>query len=135
MKTAYFTFLIIAGLMPKFAFGDIFIPNYAVPFPSVSTATQPTQSSETSLLSASNFPKTFNDVSFTDRIAIKRAAYVPFQDMEAYKGLVVAGEEHYTERQLAELEIQRQQDSLSLPKAEYCDKYPTDDEYCSPDEQ
>ncbi len=139
MKTAYFTFLIIAGLIPKFAFGDIFIPNYAVPFPPVQTQTMPqqTQSGQTggtSLLTASNFPKTFNDVDFAERIAVKRAAYVPFQDMDAYKGLVVAGEEHYTERQLAELEIQRQQDSLSLPKAEYCDKYPTDDEYCSPDE-
>ena len=130
-----FAFLITTIFLPKFAFGDIFVPNYTVPFPSVSTATQPTQSSETSLLSASNFPKTFNDVSFTDRIAIKRAAYVPFQDMEAYKGLVVDGEEHYTERQLAELEIQRQQDLSTMSKPEYCNKYPTDDEYCTTDNQ
>ena len=123
-------------ITPLATFGDSLVPNYVVAFPTVPTsvvAASNAPQSGTSLLSASAFPKTFNDVGFADRIDIKREAYEPFQDMEAYKGLVVAGEEHYTERSLAELEIQRRQDFESMTRQQYCDNYPTDTDACATD--
>lgn len=136
MKYSKLWFLLGIIITPLTTFGDSLVPNYVVAFPTVPTsivANTNTPQPGTSLLSASAFPKTFNDVGFADRLDIKRDAYEPFQDMEAYKGLVVAGEEHYTERSLAELEIQRRQDFESMPRQQYCDTYPTDTDECATD--
>lgn len=126
----YFTFAFLL-IIPITAFGDNFVPNYAVPFPPAPISGNQTKSG-TSLLTATTFPETFQDLSFQDRLEIKRAAYEPFQNMEAYKGLVVDGEEYYTERALAALEMERQSDELTMSQSEYCAKYPTDSEKCQP---
>ena len=126
-------FLLTVIIAPVATFGNVFVPNYAVPFPVAPTPTQKTTSPGQSLLSATGFPGTFNDINFADRVEIKRIAYEPFQDMDAYKGLVVDGEEYYTERSLAELEMQRRQDLATMSHQQYCEKYPTDSEECDTD--
>ncbi len=131
MNKSAFAFLWVFCAIPFATFGNGFVPDYPIPFPTVPAPTQkPNSEQNTSLMTASSFPKTFQDIGFADRIEIKRAAYEPFQDMEAYKGLVVVGEEHYTERELAQLEMQRREDELKLTKEEYCEKYPTDTDNC-----
>lgn len=134
MSKYAFAFLLVACITPLMAFGVGFVPDYAVPFPAAPTPIpENNQQPNTSLLTASAFPETFQDISFADRIEIKRAAYEPFTDMEAYKGLVVEGEEHYTERELANLELQRQQDAQTMTSDEYCETYPTDTDRCKTD--
>ena len=106
------------------------LPAVAVPFPN----TEPL-SYENGYLHAATFPKTVADLSFTDRMALKSSGYEPFMDMRAYRGLVVEGEEHFIERQMALMEIERMEDYENMERDEYCDNYPLDTENCdiSPD--
>ncbi len=85
------------------------------------------------MLQAAQFPQVFGDLSFSEQVSIKSKGYEPFKDMEVYADLVVAGEEHYIERELAQLEIERQSDEQSMSPQEYCDKYPLDSEKCKTD--
>ena len=82
-------------------------------------------------LTAQDFPKTIDDISFGDRMALRTAGYEPFQNMQVYRDLVVEGEEHFIERQLALLEMGRKSDAETLSNAEYCAKYPLDATRCT----
>jgi hypothetical protein len=82
------------------------------------------------MLSAAYFPTTAADKTFTERLESKRTGYEPFKDMNAYHGIVVAGEEYYTERELAKLEMERLSDAQNMSESEYCAKYPLDDTRC-----
>ena len=83
------------------------------------------------MLQPVGFPSTFNDLSFSERMNVKSQGYEPFKDMDAYADLVVKGEEHYIERELALMEIERQEDAQTMPIKEYCNKYPLDSERCT----
>lgn len=89
------------------------------------------QTTPTPKLQAASFPKTIDDISFSDRMALRTEGYEPFQNMKAYRNLVVEGEEHFIERQLALLEMERQSDATTLSDAEYCQKYPLDSSRCT----
>lgn len=55
-----------------------------------------------------SFPKTFEDLSFQDKVAVKTEAYQPFMDKSVYQSLEIApGEEIYTDRTIAELEAEQ----------------------------
>lgn len=101
------------------------LPSNVVPFPVV---TGPVNSG--GFLSPVAFPKTVADLSFSDRMALNAAGYEPFKDMHAYHGLVVEGEEHFIERQMALMEIERESDYNTMTSGEYCDNYPLDSEHC-----
>lgn len=85
------------------------------------------------MLQPTSFPSTFNDLSFSERMKVKSQGYEPFKDMDAYAELVVKGEEHYIERELALMEIERQKDEQTMSNQEYCAKYPLDSDRCKPD--
>lgn len=84
-----------------------------------------------SFLTAQSFPKTFNDLSFVERMQVEAEGFKPFADMKVYQELnVVPGEEHYTEREMARAYLQQQADKQNLSNQEYCAKYPDDVENC-----
>lgn len=132
MKNIVRIFLITYIIIPLVAFGGIILPNNAVPFPD---APAPEKKSNTSMLTAAYFPSVYTDASFTERLESKQAGYEPFKDMSAYRGIVIPGEEHYTERELAKMEIERQTDAQTMSDTEYCAKYPLDETRCPQDAQ
>lgn len=101
------------------------MPDFVVPFPDVANTDY-----QITKLRPVDFPATVADLSFTDRMALKSKSYEPFRDMRAYHDLVVEGEEHFIERQMALMEIERESDMETMQADEYCDNYPLDDENC-----
>lgn len=85
-------------------------------------------------LSATGFPKTFQDLSFKSRVEVARQGYIPLMDKKAYQELnIVPGEEFYTDRIITQIEAENQQqaaDRKDLPHNEYCAKYPDDTITC-----
>lgn len=127
MRVSYFVFLFCAlSVCASHAGGFL---QGVVPFPTPAPPTY-TQSSGDGWLKSSSFPTVFDDLSFSERRTAKAKGYEPFKDMEAYRGLVVEGEEHFIERQLALLEMEREGDEQTLSHEEYCAKYPLDDSQC-----
>ena len=123
--------LLLTGIItPLLAFGGVFGPNNIVPFPATPAADK---APGNSMLSAAFFPTTAADTTFTERLESKSIGYEPFKDMSAYHGLVVAGEEYYTERELARLEEERQSDEQTMSRTEYCSNYPLDETLCPQD--
>lgn len=121
MRVSCFVFLLCA-LSVCTSHADGFLQG-VVPFPSA-------PSNNDSWLKPAAFPTVFDDLSFSERVAVKAKGYEPFQNMEAYRGLVVEGEEHFIERQLALLEQEREQDEQTLSNSDYCSKYPLDSSRC-----
>ncbi|MBO7508747.1 MAG: hypothetical protein J6T57_00505 [Alphaproteobacteria bacterium] len=117
--------------MPTVAVAD-FLSGAVVPFPD---APVPISNSNGGWLSAAKFPRGADVLSFTDKMRLKSAGYRPFEDMAAYRGLVVEGEEHFIERQMAMMEIERESDSENMSDAEYCEKYPLDSKRCHVDSE
>lgn len=126
MRASHFVFLFCALSVCTLHAGG-FVQG-VVPFPTPVPTN--TQSAGGGWLKSSSFPTVFDDISFSERRAVKAKGYEPFKDMEAYRGLVVEGEEHFIERQLALLEEERIQDAATLSDADYCNKYPLDNERC-----
>ncbi len=123
--------LLLTGIItPLLAFGGVFGPNNIVPFPATPAADK---APGNSMLSAAYFPTTAADTTFTERLESKSIGYEPFKDMSAYRDLVVTGEEHYIERELAKLETERISDSQTMSNSEYCEKYPLDETRCETD--
>ncbi|MBO4480775.1 MAG: hypothetical protein J5742_04115 [Alphaproteobacteria bacterium] len=132
MKGIYFASLVSAMFLcaPRVAGAYGFIKG-VVPFPTVA----PSTNNSGGWLDATMFPKDINDVSFTDRMIIKAKGYEPFKDMDVYRGIVVEGEEHFIERQLALMAIQRDQDEQTMSTQDYCNLYPLDEDKCDPDDE
>ena len=84
-----------------------------------------------SLLQANNnFPTTTSDTSFTTRTENSAQGYTPFAGRSAYQTIDIESEEAYLERMIRREELQSQRDAQTMPRDEYCDKYPLDDKLC-----
>ena len=85
-------------------------------------------------LSATSFPKTIDDLSFSGRMALETESYKPFLDKQTYQDLnVVPGEEIFTDHMIATMESeakQQEQDAKMMNITEYCAKYPFDEKRC-----
>lgn len=129
MRMWYNIFCVLCLIAPGVAHARP-LPSNVVPFPNT-----PTINYENGYLNATTFPKTVADISFTDRMALTSSGYEPFKDLRAYRDLVVEGEEHFIERQMALMEIERVENYENMEIDEYCDNYPLDTENCdvSPD--
>lgn len=125
MRMWYNIFCVLCIIAPSVAHARP-LPSNVVPFPVVVAPANPG-----GFLQPTAFPKTLADLSFSDRMALKSSGYEPFKDMKAYHGLVVEGEEHFIERQMALMEMERQSDYETMTPGEYCDNYPLDAEHCA----
>lgn len=77
-----------------------------------------------------DFPTTYADLSFTERMANEAAGYEPYKDNRAYQEINIESMEAYLDRQTdlaeKELEWQKMQDKKNLSATNFCKKYPTD---------
>lgn len=64
-----------------------------------------------------DFPTTFADLSFSERMDVKTEGYEPFKDMQAYHPITLEPMSEY---------LQRTRESVYLSSEEYCKKYPSD---------
>lgn len=130
MRGFYRIFCLMGAFAPSVLWADL-LPGGVVPFPDVPIMpVEHISKYSGGWLTPTAFPKTADDLSFTDRMVLKSKAYEPFRDLSAYHDLVVEGEEHFIERQMALAEIERVADYEDMPLDEYCDNYPLDDENC-----
>ena len=83
-----------------------------------------------SFLQPTGFPKTSADASFTTRTENAAAGYAPYAGRRAYQTLKIETEEQYIDRMVKSAEAQSQRDLATLSRAEYCNLYPLDDQYC-----
>lgn len=83
-----------------------------------------------SFLQPTGFPKTSADASFTTRTENAAAGYAPYAGHSAYQTLKIETEEQYIDRMVKSAEAQSQRDLATLSRAEYCNLYPLDDQYC-----
>ena len=79
-----------------------------------------------------DFPKTYADLSFGERMANNKAGYEPYQGKSAFKPIQVEDLDKYEKRQ-AEIATAKQKkeqanDKKNLSPEEYCKKYPNDTE-------
>jgi len=85
-------------------------------------------------LTATGFPTTFADTSFTTKMEVKTEGYKPFMNQKAYTELKIKpGEEMFTDSMIAKAEAQAEQqiaDAANLSTQEYCLKYPSDETKC-----
>jgi hypothetical protein len=85
-------------------------------------------------LSATSFPETLDDMSFTHKMQAMTDTYKPLLDMKVYRELgVVPGEEFFTDAlilSMEEEEEQQEQDAKTMTPSEYCKAYPYDDTKC-----
>lgn len=85
-------------------------------------------------LSATGFPGTISDMSFTSRVENAAEGYKPFLDQKAYRELnIVPGEEEYTDHMIAQAENkveQQEHDAATMNISEYCEKHPDDTDKC-----
>lgn len=123
-------FCLIGAFAPSVLRADL-LPGGVVPFPNVPIMpVEHIAKNSGGWLTPTTFPKTMDDLSFTDRMAIKTKAYEPFKDLSAYHDLIVEGEEQFIERQAALAEFERELDYANMDNQTYCDNYPLDDENC-----
>ena len=77
-----------------------------------------------------DFPKTYADLSFGERMANNKAGYEPYQGKSAFKPMTIETHEEYMTRQkeIMDAEQKKQQiiDKKNLSTDDYCKKYPTD---------
>lgn len=120
MKKIINIFITIFIFLPFTTFG-------AIPFPEVSS---PDTKSKKTILTATHFPDSYKDTSFTTRLKSKHDGYKPFEDLSAYNNLIVADEMYHTEHDVARIKYEQQLDAETLSDEEYCEKYPLDDSRC-----
>lgn len=65
-----------------------------------------------------DFPSTFADLSFEERLDIKGAGYAPFKDMKAYNSIKLESYGEY---------INRMKEYNNLSDAEYCKRHPNEE--------
>ena len=77
------------------------------------------------------FPTTYADLSFEQRMQNAKEGYEPFKDNSAFKTITVESEEKYQARRKEYLALQKKQqqarDKQELSNKEYCKKYPQDE--------
>lgn len=78
--------------------------------------------SEPHVVRTTEFPTTYADLSFSERMENAAAGYEPFKGVSAYKEIKVESEENYLKRQQ---ELARMRDELNLNDEEFCKKHPT----------
>lgn len=94
---------------------------------------QAQNSSGTTELAKADFPKTFSDVSFSDRMQILKEGYEPYAGKSAYKQMNLESEEEYLTRMKNLAMTDQNIAKKILSKQEYCEKYGNIDmEYCNP---
>ena len=76
------------------------------------------------LVRTTEFPTTYADLSFTERMENAAAGYEPFKDARAYKEIEVENIEAYLRRQE---KLARIRDYNNLSLDEYCKKHPNDE--------
>ena len=76
------------------------------------------------LVRTTEFPDTYADLSFSERMENAAAGYEPYKDSRAYKEIKIESEKDYLIRQQ---ELARAKDRMNLTMAEFCKKYPTDE--------
>lgn len=79
-------------------------------------------------LTATKYPGTVEDLSFTSRVELAAEGYKPFLDKSAYQELnIVPGEEIYTDRMIAQAEAAAEEEQKL---EEYCKQHPEDKTKC-----
>lgn len=78
--------------------------------------------SEPHVVRTTEFPTTYADLSFSERMENAAAGYEPFKGASAYKEIKIESEEDYLKRQQ---ELARMRDELNLNDEEFCKKHPT----------
>lgn len=78
--------------------------------------------SEPHVVRTTEFPTTYADLSFSERMENAAAGYEPYKDARAYKKIKIESEEDYLKRQQ---ELARMRDELNLNDEEFCKKHPT----------
>jgi len=76
------------------------------------------------------FPTTYADLSFTERMANEAAGFEPWKDAKAYLSMNIESEEDYLQRKSSNLEARQKMDKATMSFEEYCKKYPGDTPYC-----
>ena len=71
-------------------------------------------------LTAAQFPKTADDLSFTERMAIKAAGYEPFKDSSAYQQIEIEDEATYLERRQQIEQARLEKECLGNPNSARC---------------
>lgn len=77
-----------------------------------------------------NMPKTSTDYSFSDRTTNAQTGYAPFAGTSAFKTIDVESEEAYLDRMIRRAEQAADYDLATMPRDQYCDKYPLDEANC-----
>ena len=79
-------------------------------------------------LTATKYPGTVEDLSFTSRVELAAEGYKPFLDKSAYQELnIVPGEEIYTDRMIAQAEAAAEEEQKL---EDYCKQHPEDKTKC-----
>lgn len=74
------------------------------------------------IVRTNQFPTTYADLSFSERMENAAAGYEPFKDARAYKEIKIESQEDYLRRQQ---ELARMRDEHNLNDEEFCKKHPT----------
>lgn len=77
------------------------------------------------IVPATEFPTTYADLPFSERMENAKTGYEPFKGTSAYKEIKVEDEDIYLKRQQ---ELVRAKDRMNLPPEEFCKKYPNESE-------
>ena len=78
--------------------------------------------SDPELVRTTDFPTTYADLSFGERMENAKTGYEPYKDSRAFKEIKVESEKDYLRRQQ---ELARMRDELNLNDEEFCKKHPT----------
>ena len=76
------------------------------------------------LVRTTEFPTTYADLSFSERMENAKTGYEPYKDSRAFKEIKVESEKDYLKRQQ---ELARAKDRMNLTMEEFCKKYPADE--------
>ena len=80
--------------------------------------------SEPHVVRTNQFPTTYADLSFSERMENAKTGYEPYKGASAYKKIKIESEEDYLKRQQ---ELARTKDRMNLTMEEFCKKYPADE--------
>jgi hypothetical protein len=80
--------------------------------------------SEPHVVRTTEFPTTYADLSFSERMENAAAGYEPYKDARAFKEIKVESEKDYLIRQQ---ELAHAKDRMNLTMEEFCKKYPADE--------
>ena len=79
--------------------------------------------SEPHVVRTNQFPTTYADLSFSERMENEKTGYEPYKDARAYKEIKIESQEDYLRRQQ---ELARAKDRMDLTTEDFCKKNPND---------